>query len=331
MDRVIKELFGKECFDEVKENTCKKKYKKWFEFENKIEEFKKTYRKKEQINKQFSINCEIFKNNCKDLKKIINIFNSNHKQKSCNLQIEEGEEWTILFPYKIINDLMQELIDRIKIEYLSTIIESRNDIKTLVFTGGASSNPILFEMIKSFKDLNIKNYVKSPNPEIAIAFGSVQYSFDHYIISPRKAKYTFGIKTSDIWDEKKHRKGGIKIYDKNDKIYRCKNGFSKFITKNDNLRPYDEICHKFTMNNSKANVELYKTERENATFCDEKDENGNIIVTKFGQFIIDVENNKFDKSNKEVEVKMKLGGTFISASAIYCKTKDKFKITCLYE
>ena len=107
--------------------------------------------------------------------------------------------------------------------------------------------------------------------------------------------------------------------------------FQKFITKNENLRPDKEICHKFIMNNSKANVQLYKTDKDNATFCDERDENGNIITTKFGEFIIDVENKKFDESNKEVEVKMKLGGTFISTSAIYCKTGDEFKITCLYE
>ena len=73
-----------------------------------------------------------------------------------------------------------------------------------------------------------------------------------------------------------------------------------------------------------AQVELYKTLKENAIFSDEKG------VEKFGEFIVDV-GNKFDNSDKEVEIKMKFGRTFISASAIYCKTGDKFKITCLYE
>ena len=73
-----------------------------------------------------------------------------------------------------------------------------------------------------------------------------------------------------------------------------------------------------------AQVELYKTLKEDAIFSNEKG------VEKFGEFIVDVKN-KFDNSDKEVEVKMKLGGAFISASAIYCKTGDKFKITCLYE
>ena len=129
---------------------------------------------------------------------------------------------------------------------------------------------------------------------------------------------------------KKHKRGGIKIYDKNDKIYRCKNLFSRFITINDNLRPDKEISHIFILNNSKGKIELYKTSRKNVTFCDEKDENKELIVFKFGEFWIDV-GNKFDNSNKRVEVKMKMGRTFISATAKYCKTGDESKITCLFE
>ena len=225
---------------------------------------------------------------------------------------------------------MFELIHKIKNDYLLKIIQAQSKsknkekIKTLVFTGGASSSPILFSMLKNLDDLGIKDFIKSENPEVAIANGSVLYSYDHFIISPRKAKFTFGIKTSDVWDENKHKKGGIKVYDPIDKLWRCKNSFTQFITVEEDLRPDTEKSHKFMLNNSQANVELFKTLKREAIFTDEKG------VEKFGEFIINVEN-KFDESNKEVEVKMKLGGTFISASAIYCKTKDEFKITCLYE
>ena len=46
--------------------------------------------------------------------------------------------------------------------------------------------------------------------------------------------------------------------------------------------------------------------------------------------MIDVGEN-YDKSYKEVEVKMKLGRTFISSLPIYKKTGQNLKITCLYE
>ena len=86
----------------------------------------------------------------------------------------------------------------------------------------------------------------------------------------------------------------------------------------------------FVINHPKINIELYKTDKEDALFCDEKDNKNNLIVTKFGEFIIDV-GNDFDKSKREVEVKMKMGGTFITATAIYLKTGKASKITCLYE
>ena len=133
--------------------------------------------------------------------------------------------------------------------------------------------------------------MESPNPEVAIAYGSVLFSYDHFMISPRKAKFTFGIKINKTWDEKMHKNGGFKVYNEKEKIYQCKNRFYKFININDNLKPDKEISHKFIMNNSKTSIQLYKTERVNVQFSDEKDEKGELIVRKFGQFIIDVGDN----------------------------------------
>ena len=89
MERVIKKLFGKECFEETEKNVSENNYYDWFEFENRIEEFKKNYKKIDQKDKKFRIDCEIFKNYCKeDLEKLINNFNSNNK--SWELKIETG-------------------------------------------------------------------------------------------------------------------------------------------------------------------------------------------------------------------------------------------------
>ena len=95
------------------------------------------------------------------------------------------------------------------------------------------------------------------------------------------------------------------------------------------MRPDDEKIKIFKMNNSNAIIELFKTERDNIIFSDQK-ENGELIVHKFGEFIIDV-GKDFDASNRDIEIRMKMGGTFISASAIYIKTGKKVKMTCLFE
>ena len=134
----------------------------------------------------------------------------------------------------------------------------------------------------------------------------------------------FAINSSQKWDKDIHKNGGVNIND------RCVNWFSKFITKDENLRPDQEICKIYNLNSQKATIKLYKTKENNAKFIDEKDNKGEPIVHKFAEYMIDV-GDKYDKSCREVEVKMKLGGTFISSSAIYKKTKDEAKITCLYE
>ena len=325
IDRVFKVLLGEELFNKAKDDICKINYNDWYIFENNIETFKKCFTKKEQLGQYCKIDCDVFSDYCEEekFKELINNFNNKHP--SWKLVIVKG--WKINFPYQIINDLMSQLIDKIINKYIVPISESVNDIKTLIFTGGASSNPILFKMIQRIKTLNL-NYVQSPNPEVAIAYGSVLYSYDHFIISPRKAKFTFGIKASEVWNDEIHKNGGKKVKDEKNKIEKCINCFTKFITKNDNLRPDQEKSHKFIMNNSNVAIQLYKTDRENATFTDEKDEKGNLIIQKFGHFNIDV-GDQYDNNNREVEIKMKLGGTFISLSAIYQKTGHNF--TCLYE
>ena len=84
---------------------------------------------------------------------------------------------------------------------------------------------------------------------------------------------------------------------------------------------------------SRVVVELYKTEKDDVVFCDEKDENGQLNIWNIGSYIIDV-GNDFDSSSQEMRkaiVKIKLGGTYISSETIYCKTNKKAYTECLFE
>ena len=323
MGRIIKELFGEECFNETKNNICKNRYNEWIEFENKIEEFKKRFIREELISQNYIIDCDIFEHYCnEDIKDLIMKFNDKHR----NYELKLHRSWKILFPFKIIYDLMDELTNKIS-EYISQIIEEVS-IETIIFSGGASVNPIIRQLIQD-KNKSIK-IVLSHNPEVAISYGSVLFSYDHNVITPRKAKYTFGIKCRREWNEELHHNGGKKIYDELDKDYICENLFSKFIDKNESISSDKEIVKSYKMCFSKVAVELYKTEYKNITFCDEKDEKGNLKIFKFGEFIIDVGYN-FDIKKRDALVKMKIGGTFISSKAIYCKTGESAKTTCLFD
>lgn len=321
-ERVLKPLFGEKCYNDVLDNITEL-YHEWNEIEKKIEEFKTSFYSNAQLLSSFQIDCDIFSEYCEsNINVLINKFNLKNPEWKLSLY----KKWKIMFPYKIINDIMKELITHI-ID-LILIITEKVDVKSLIFTGGASLSPILVDMIQNC-GLQIFNYVKSHNPEVAIAYGSVLFSYDHNIISPRKAKYTFGIKSCRKWKEK-YNEGGIKKFYEIENNDMCDNIFSKFISKYENLRPDKEIIKSYAMCKSKINIELYKTELDNVQYCDEKNEKGELKALKFGEFIIDV-GDEFDVNQREALVKMKMGGTFITASAIYCKTGKHAKITCLYE
>ena len=134
-----------------------------------------------------------------------------------------------------------------------------------------------------------------------------------FTIVQRKAKYTLGIKCSKKLDNIEHN-----------------NFFSKFINKGDNIYTDTEIENNYYMNSSRATIELYKTENNDVKFCDEKDENGELKIYKFGEYIIDV-GNDFDENNREIIITIKWGGTFITSSAKYCKTNKKVNIVCLLD
>ena len=328
IDRIIKPLFGEENFYNIKKELYNSEdYTHWVDFENSIEQFKITFNSLNQLNKDYTIDCEIFSLLNLDIEQKIKDFNQNNKWKIKSSRINK---YKIQFPYEIIYDFMLELITKVK-EIIIPITKKVNNIKTIIFSGGFSLSPILY---KIFEDSELEgiNFVMSEHPEIAIACGSVLFSMSsHNIISPRIAKYTFGIRVSEKWDDTKHQNGGTKSQNKdNNNNYYCTNIFEKFITKGDSLRPDDEITKIFHLNTSKGIIYLYKTEEKDVLFCDEKDEKGQLKISKFGEYEIDV-GEDFDPSFREIIVKMKMGGTHISSSAKYSKTNDDAKIKCLFE
>ena len=330
INRIIKPLFGEENFNKIKKKLYEsEEYTYLVNFENSIEQFKISFNNLNQLNKLYEIDCELFKLLNLDVKTKIENFNQNNKWK---IKPSRINDYKIQFPYQIMYDFMVELISKV-IDIIIQITKSVNNIKTIIFSGGASLNPILYKIFEK-SELKDINFVMSEHPEIAIACGAVLFSMSkHDLISPRIAKYTFGIKVRDKWNNAKHQNGGIKIKDEIDKYDACENLFSKFISKGDRLRPDDIISKSYIMCASRVTIELYRTEEKDVVFCDEKDKNGKLKVWKFGDYIIDV-GEDFDPSShytRRAIVKMKLGGTHISSKTIYCKTNKKAKTECLFE
>ena len=157
-------------------------------------------------------------------------------------------------------------------------------------------------------------------PEIAIIKGAVLFSLKNNIIKKRKAKYTIGIICSKQWDENLHKNKGIKIEDNNNyKGDRCCNLFDKFITRNQYIDFGKVISQKIDAIDPNPIFIFYKTLKEDCTFIDEKDENNNLIINKFGEVQFNI-GEDYDKDNRMIKINVKLGGTYIVVSAVYLKT-----------
>ena len=105
-------------------------------------------------------------------------------------------------------------------------INSKEEIKTLIFVGGYCSNELLIELIKNGLK-KFTTYLLPSLPSLSIMEGAVLFGIEPSTISIRKAKYTIGKKISDFWDDKKHFGKGKKIFMKNQE-----NGCVKIVSKN---------------------------------------------------------------------------------------------------
>ena len=285
IDRVIKPLIGEDNLNQIQKSLYgTQDYECWVRFEKSIEEFKKNFNDLDQLHLDYLIDCSFFQVIEMNISEKIHNFNNNNKWK---ITSDRFDKYKIRFPFQIIYDFMVELISRV-IELIIPITESIKGINTIIFCGGISVNPILYKIFDN-SYLRGMHFIRAANPEIAISQGSVLFS---NLVNDvlRKAKYTFGIKVSKKWKDSIHNSGGKKRFDKIEKIYKCENIFSKFITKGDELRPEEIIEKSYIINGPKATIELYKTEENDVLFSDQKDEDGKLKIWKFAEYEIDVGN-----------------------------------------
>ena len=267
----------------------------------------------------------------KNLEDYINDYNKKNLQYKYDIKKSQNKrnKWELLVPSQIFSDITKEISKKI----FSYIEEIYNNVHTgfILFTGGGSQNYNISHFLYDFaKEKNMDIYITTPeHPEISIANGAVLFGFDSNVIRKRKAKYTIGIMSCRSWEEDIHKEKGIKKrYDLHEGYY-CSNIFSKFITINEYIEFDKVITKKYDAMVPNPSIIFYKTLKENCTFIDEQNENGEPIIEKFGEVSFDI-GRDYDKDNNLVKVNMKIGGTYINVSAEYLKTRKNLKVTQTY-
>ena len=334
---LVKKLFTQEAYDKIEEkmkkegeesDNLKEDFRK---IDDDINKFKHTF-ELNNMNGYYKIRFEGFKDGFDDepkIEELVNNYNKNIKQ-DWQIKIRSKNKWILDLPYKIIYDLLKELIvDKASkyIEEITNNLKNRNlnkkEVKSIILAGGASSNLSIIQLFKeSLSNLNI---VSCDDPEIAVVKGAIYFAKNPFSISQRIAKFSLGIQMLKDWKEKYDNiPEAIKVYDEKDKKWVCLNCFAPFYKKNFPINVSDEgKKREFDMRSQECRIEFFKSDFDGPVYIvGQKDENGNLLTEKFGELIFKVEN--FDEKECGISINIKFGGTFISAQIEELKTKKKF-------
>ena len=206
-------------------------------------------------------------------------------------------------------------------------IDSKEEIKTLIFVGGYCSNDILVQLIKN--GLNkFTTYLVPSNPSLSIMEVAVLFGIEPSTISIRKAKYTIGKKINDFWDDKKRSEKGTKYFNKETQRWVSKDCFDKFIEINQNLQYEQEIIHSLypaTKTQIAVSSIFYKTEKTNPTFIFEEG------MIKIGELRLVFGKDYENYEGRKIKTIMKFGGTFIDVTAIHIKSGKSVNTTLIFD
>ena len=101
-------------------------------------------------------------------------YNETVKDDDLKLNVRSKKKWIIEFPYKIIENYIEEqskLICKEIMDITSKIIE---EINAIIFVGGYCTNEVLISKIKNGLNKNY-NYIQPYNPSLAIMDGAVLF------------------------------------------------------------------------------------------------------------------------------------------------------------
>ena len=342
---IILKLFGCQDF-----NTFYMKYKKnnnnngdvdadkgelfndWSELEREIKDFKEgatngKIEKNEKHTINFSLFQDIFDDDI-DINDLVKEYNDNIYDDNLLLSVKKNKKkWIVEFPYKIIYNYMKTQANSIC--KIINEINSKEEIKTIIFVGGYCYNEILLKLIKDGLD-KITTYLQPSNPSLAIMEGAVLFGIEPSAIKVRKAKYTIGKRINVEWNDEIHSKKGQKYFNEEKKKWYCKDCFDKFIEINQSLKYEQEISHissisSISKNKNVAKMKFYKTKKQNPIFIFEDD------IIKIGECRLVIDEEYESYKDRKIRTIMKFGGTFIDITAIHIKSGKSVKTTLIFD
>ena len=211
---LVKKLFTQKAYDKIKEKIKKEgeesdDLKEDFRrIDDDINKFKQTFELK-NIKEFYKIKFEAFKDGFEEepkIEELVDNYNKNIKQ-DWQIKIRSKKGWILDLPYKIVHDLLKELIVDKASKYIKEIVHNlqnrhlnKKEVKSVILAGGASCNLSIIELFRaSLPNLNI---VSCDDPEIAVVKGAIYFAKNPLFISQRIAKFSIGVQVIEEWKKK---------------------------------------------------------------------------------------------------------------------------------
>lgn len=283
--------------------------------------------KKKKINnkikdKEFSLNCQIFKDFTNDIfKNLVDKYNFICK-KNWKVHMKNESRLILSCPNQIFFDLIKEHAKKISSK-IAKIYQNIEEVENILYIGGYCTNEILLDFIK--KEFRLLKHLKPSHPDIVVVKGAVLYDIAPNIINSRKAKYSIGFCTRSLYNEEIHGKlGGKKVLDEEGN-YRCENCFALFIKVWQTISIDDVITHKFAMVGPRyASLKFYKWYKQTPILYTEEG------VELIGKNLLDLKA-EYPKGKRGFTIEMKFGGTFIEAKCVHTKTLKEVNVHLYFE
>jgi len=289
----------------------------WYELERQVMDFKEgTNLVKIDENEYYPINFGLFKdifNDDTDINILVDRYNNNCNNKELKLKIKSKKKWVIEFPHKIIYNYIKDQVNGI-CKIINNMINYDEGINSIILVGGYCSNQVLISEIKRQLSNKISNFLKPSKPCLSIMEGAVLFGLNPNKIVQRKARYTIGMDSLQLWDEELHSKNGKKFYSKEKDVWGCSNCFLLFIKVNQTIKLGQEIIKEAHFNlPSYGEMNFYKTLKNNPIFFDEKG------IEKIGKLRLDA-GKDYPLDERDCIITMRIGGTFIDVKAKHLKS-----------
>ncbi|RIA97905.1 hypothetical protein C1645_801499 [Glomus cerebriforme] len=224
----------------------------------------------------------------------------------------DDADWSIELSYRDVKEMFDPVINKI-INLIKEQLNSTKDRCAAMFlVGGFSESKYLQTRVKQEFRQRVPNISVPKQPMAAIVRGAVDYGLNTKVIKSRVLKYTYGTKTSPLWQsgDPKHRK------EKDGRIYK----FYTLAEKGRHVDVDEEVSHSFSVaraDQRSMDMDIYVSRNSSVKYCDEEG------VELLGNFSVQMQDTHLG-INRSVLYTLRFGEMEIRATAKNKQSNEEY-------